>query len=88
MDSVQQNSSSSKTPENMKAFSKKPLKGSKKMPPQQNGEAIRDTKFLEKPPLKVEISQAAKVINEKKKSIQGMKPVTKLEQNQPLKNLL
>ena len=86
MDSVQQNSPSSKAPESMKAFSKKPLKGSKKVLPQQNGEATRNTKILEKPPLKVEISQAAKVINEKKNQIQGMKPITKLEQSQPLKN--
>ncbi|MBG07315.1 MAG: hypothetical protein CME68_01020 [Halobacteriovoraceae bacterium] len=89
MDSVQQSSSAPKAPENLKAFSKKPLKSSKKIPPPQNGEAKEAKplkKPLEQPPLKVEISQTAKVINKREKQIQGMEPIKKLEESLLLKN--
>ncbi|MEC8623225.1 MAG: hypothetical protein VXY34_00280 [Bdellovibrionota bacterium] len=85
MDSVQQNSTSSKAQENMKAFSKKPFKRSKIIPPPPKGEA-KETKPIEKPSSKVEISQTAKVINKRKKQIQGMESIRKPEQSSPLKN--
>ncbi len=80
MDSVQQNSPSSKAQQNMKAFSKKPFTGSKKMPSELKGE-----KPTEKPSSNVEISQTAKVIN-KKKQVQGMEPIKKPDQSLLLKN--
>jgi len=86
MASIQQNLLLSKIPEKVKAFPKKDLSGSTKIPSKVVREEKRDPGLFEKPSAKVDISKTARVINKKEKQLQGVESIKRLDQVLPLKN--